>query len=73
MSDTTPPKKGSFLALHEDGMRNGSVYRITGKKKNFAAQYVNGDFIQFVSEVPADRTFVREKKEALKLLPACFH
>lgn len=68
-------KPNIFIANHELAMRNGSCYRITGRKREFAARYINGDFVHFVmeGEIPTDKPLILPWKEAKKLLPSCFN
>ena len=67
-------KAGSFLSNDKNAMENGSTYRITGRKKEFAAHYMQGDFVRFVSQADMQEglDFQRSKKDALRILPTCF-
>lgn len=67
--------KGSFWAMNETNLRNGSCYRITGRKREFAAVYWLGDFHGFISE--ADMLVINPKvsvtrRDAKNILPPCF-
>ena len=67
-------KPNTYLSYSEAGISNGSFYRVTGRKKEFAAHYILGDFVRFVSqaEMLEGLDFQRSKKEALWILPGCF-
>lgn len=64
-------KANTYVSFSEAGFRNGSFYRVTGRKKEFAAHYINGDFMGFVPAIPSDNLLTLTKKEAKELLPAC--
>ena len=65
-----PHKPNTYLALHLSGLRNGSFYRKT-KRKGEYAHYMNGDFIRFTHELPAGLDVVMPYAEAKAHLPAC--
>ena len=73
-TETTAPahKPNTFISYSEDGMRNGSVYRVTGRKREPYAMYNLGDFIGFTNEIPDDYTFAMRYKDCKFILPACF-
>ena len=52
-------------------LKNGSFHRKTTRKGEYA-HYINGDFMSFVKELPADRIHSLPHKEAKPHLPACF-
>lgn len=65
-------KPNTYLSYSEAGISNGSFYRVTGRKKEFAAHYILGDFVGFVSQAqipPECLTVALAKKEAARLLP----
>lgn len=70
---TTNHKPNTYLSFSRVGMENGSVIRVTGRKKTDKyARYINGDFMGFTNEIPEDYTFALSYKEAKYILPACF-
>jgi hypothetical protein len=72
MTTTTNYKPNTYLARSESGMENGSVLRVTGRKKEKFAIYILGDFHGFTNELPEDYTFALPRKEARHVLLACF-
>lgn len=63
-----------YLALHEEGLKNGSFFRVYPKRKHQnVAQYMNGDFMGYREEIPTTygdqplREFT--KREAERLIP----
>lgn len=63
-----------YFAPDLDCLRNGSLYKTSRHGSRLApyAQYMNGDFVQFVSEVPERfRAMSWSRREAKKWLPEC--
>jgi len=58
----------AYYAYNENGMRNGSAYRVAARGK--FAQYINGDYMGMVAELPGNDLVPFTKKEAKALLPA---
>src|SRR5215510_8405583 len=62
-----------YFALHEWGLQNGSFFRV--RKPGHCAQFINGDFMGNVGELPETyagqplKEFPREQAE--KLIPKC--
>jgi hypothetical protein len=67
---TFEPNYYVFEGNPDGQLENGSFYRDAKPplKHGRYVQYMNGDFIDFVDELPADRIKV-DRKHALKLLP----
>lgn len=71
----------TYLALHKEGLRNGSFYRSNRQDVDYPyvqdgwVQYINGDFMGFVSVRPVTYCGLLLKEfteaEALKLIPEC--
>jgi hypothetical protein len=60
----------TYLATNEDALKNGSYFRVTGRKKfDRFAHYINGDFISFVNKLPNGLNLQLQRKEAKKLIP----
>jgi hypothetical protein len=67
-------KANTYLARSIDGIRNGSLFRVTGRKRrNRFAHYINGDFVGFVNELPAPASDFKSwtRREAKRDLPRC--
>lgn len=55
-------------------LRNGSLYKTSpyGTRTEPYAQYINGDFMGFVAEIPPNfRAMTWSRNEAKHLLPLC--
>jgi len=66
-------KKNTYLTLNGiASLKNGSFYRVTGRKKDAYAIYINGDFMGFTDKLPdPDEWQQWTRREAKKHLPAC--
>lgn len=67
--------KGWFFASSMTNLRNGSCYRVTGRKKEFAAVYIFGDFHGFITEAEfslESLSVAVSREESLRFLPLCF-
>jgi hypothetical protein len=74
MPKTSRPSSARvYYSQNDSCLRNGSFFvtSIHGPKGKPFAFYMNGDFIDFRSEVPPDRVKTYSCREAKKLLPAC--
>lgn len=63
-------KNNIYFFRDLSALRNGSCYRATGRKRRPFAHYINGDFIDFVTEIP-EGLIASPKKEIRHELPCC--
>jgi|GEM_PF-2780251 len=73
MKNKKPKPTPRYFALHEEGLRNGSFFRI--RRPGHCAQFINGDFMGDIGELPetyAGRPLVEFPREKARgLIPKC--
>ncbi|HEX7261259.1 MAG TPA: hypothetical protein VF258_05545 [Luteolibacter sp.] len=66
---TATHRPNTYLARDTESLSNGSFFRKTTRKNEYA-QYVNGDFLHFVTELPEGLSLTITRRDAVKHLPA---
>jgi hypothetical protein len=65
--------RSTIIARDEESLRNGSFVHVTKYKRNTTnALYINGDFMGYVAQLPADLQSAHKQwtlKDARKLMP----
>lgn len=57
-------------ARDDDAVRNGSfIHQRIGKRSSTFAQYMNGDFITWLQQLPPQKFRIYSRKDAKRLMP----